>query len=353
MGFADALPILHLLHNETEGGSNACTSSISRLASAFCLITTLVHAAGFRFDPVPAEAGLPELKAAVWSPCAEPVGEVKLRTMTLPATQNCAISGEKLPLIVISHGYGGGFSGHHDTAEVLADGGFVVVALSHPVDTGGGDMSRADTLAAFTERPADIKRVIDYMLNAWPEHAKLDSEQIGFFGFSRGGYTGLVVAGGNPDLRKMKALCPESSRNPSCAELQKSEIPTPAFAHDPRVKVLVIADPAFGPLFDPDGLKDVKIPIQLWASALSGEDRTGGEVTLDYVSTIARDLAVKPDFHLVPNAGHFAFLPPCTPDWRRSGPHMHRQSRVRPGAFHNELNAAALAFFREHLAGYS
>ena len=177
-------------------------------------------------------------------------------------------------------------------------------------------------------------------------------EQIGFFGFSRGGYTGLVVAGGNPDLRKMMALCPESSRNPSCAELRKSEIPTPAFAHDPRVKVLVIADPAFGPLFDPDGLKDVKIPIQLWASALSGEDRTGGEVTLDYVSTIARDLAVKPDFHLVPNAGHYAFLPPCTPDLAQKRPNICTdRAGFDRGAFHNELNAAALAFFREHLAG--
>jgi predicted dienelactone hydrolase len=110
------------------------------LASAFCLMATLVHAAGFRFVTVPAEAGFPKIEGAVWSPCQEPVGEVKLRTITLPATQNCAVSGENLPLIVISHGYGGGFSGHHDTAEVLADGGFVVVALSHPVDTGGGDM---------------------------------------------------------------------------------------------------------------------------------------------------------------------------------------------------------------------
>lgn len=318
------------------------------LASAFCLMATLVHAAGFRFLTMPAETSLPELKAAVWSPCREPVGEVKLRTMTLPATQDCALAGDKLPLIVISHGYGGGFPGHHDTAEALADGGFVVVALDHPVDAGSSGMSRADTLAAFTERPADIKRVIDYMLNAWPDHAKLDPERIGFFGFSRGGYTGLVVAGGNPVLRKMMALCPESSQNPSCAELRRGEIPTSAFAHDARVKALVVADPAFGPLFDPDGLKDVKIPIQLWASALSGEDRTGGEVTLDYVSTILRDLPVKPDFHLVQNAGHFAFLPPCTPDLAQKRPNI---CTDRPGfdrgAFHTEFNAAALAFFRK------
>lgn len=317
-----------------------------------CLMATFVQAAGFRLITVPAEAGFPAFQAAVWSPCRGQVGEVKLRAMTLPATQNCAVAGEELPLIVISHGYGGYFAGHHDTAEVLADGGFVIVALDHPVDAGGGDMSRADTLAAFTERPTDITRLIDYMLTGWPDHAKLDPEHVGFFGFSRGGYTGLVVAGGNPDLRKVVALCPENSPKPSCAQLRENEIPTQAFVHDQRVKALVIADPAFGPLFDRDALKNATIPIQLWASALSGEDKTGGEVTLDYVSAIARDLPVKPDYHLVPNAGHFAFLPPCTPDLAKKRPNI---CTDRPGfdrgAFHAQFNAAALAFFRKHLAG--
>lgn len=322
------------------------------LAFAFCVMATLAHAAGFRFVTVPAEAGFPAFQAAVWSPCQEPAGEVKLRTVTLPGTRNCAVSGDKLPLIVISHGYGGSFIGHHDTAELLADGGFVVVALDHPVDAGGGDMSRADTLAAFTERPADITRLIDYMLTGWPDHPKLAPEQIGFFGFSRGGYTGLVVAGGNPDLRKMIALCPESSQKPVCAELRRNETPPQPLAHDPRVKALVIADPAFGPLFDPDALKDVKIPIQLWASALSGEDRTGGEVTADYVSSIARALPVKPDYRPVTNAGHYIFLAPCTPELATKRPDI---CTDRPGfdrsAFRAEFNAATLAFFRKHLAG--
>ncbi|MDK4742898.1 CocE/NonD family hydrolase [Rhizobium sp. CNPSo 3464] len=323
----------------------------STLLATFCLMATFAQAAGLRFISVPVEPGLPMLQAAVWSPCAEEAGEVKFRMTTLPATENCAVSGEKLPLIVISHGYGGSFVSHHDTAEMLADGGFVVVALNHPVDAGsGGDMSRADTLAPFAERPADITRLIDYMLTAWPDHSKLDPENIGFFGFSRGGYTGLVVAGGTPDLRKALALCPENSPKPSCAQLQKNEMPTQSFAHDPRVKALVIADPAFGPLFGPDGLENVKTPIQLWASEHSGEDRTGGEVSFDFVSAIDRDLPAKPDYHIVQGAGHFAFLTPCTPDLAKKRPDI---CGDRPGfdrvAFHKEFNSAVLAFFRRHL----
>ena len=41
---------------------------------------------------------------------------------------------DKLPLIVISHGQDGWFGGHHDTAEALADAGFVVAAINHPGD---------------------------------------------------------------------------------------------------------------------------------------------------------------------------------------------------------------------------
>jgi len=38
-------------------------------------------------------------------------------------------------------------------------------------------MTRADTLAALTERPADITRLIGYMLDAWPDRDKLDPQE--------------------------------------------------------------------------------------------------------------------------------------------------------------------------------
>jgi len=78
-----------------------------------------------------------------------------------------------------------------------------------------------------------------------------------------------------------------------------------------------------------DGLKNVKVPIQLWASAQSGEDRTGGEGTPDYVSAIDRDLLIKPDYHLVQGAGHI----PCAlyaGFAEEAFQYMHRQTRVRP-----------------------
>ena len=320
----------------------------SVVAAALCLSASFADAAGLRLIKVETD-GAPPMQIAVWSPCAAPAGEVKLRTITLPGTTDCPVVGEKLPLIVSSHGYGGSFTGHHDTAENLADAGFVVVAVNHPVDTGAGDKSRADTLAVLTERPADIKRAIDYMLETWSDRAKLDPGRIGFFGFSRGGYTGLVVAGANPDIRKATAFCPPGLPLPSCGELQRGEIPTQPAVHDPRVKAMVIADPAFGPLFDREALKDVKIPIQLWASELSGEDGIT-EVNPGYVAAINDKLPVKPEYHVVSHAGHFVFLVPCSADLAARIP---RICTDRPGfdrvAFHKEWDASILAFFRQHL----
>jgi predicted dienelactone hydrolase len=54
--------------------------------------------------------------------------------------------GEHLPLIVMSHGNGGFFGGHADTAQALAEAGFVVAALTHTGDN-YEDQSRATDMA--------------------------------------------------------------------------------------------------------------------------------------------------------------------------------------------------------------
>ena len=117
------------------------------------------------------------------------------------------MSGDKLPLVVVSHGKGSHFVLHHDTAETLADAGFVVAAINHPGDT-VFDTSRSGDLSVMVERPTDIKRLIDFMLGSSPAASKIDAGRIGFFGFSRGGYTGLALIGGNPDWTSDADFCP-------------------------------------------------------------------------------------------------------------------------------------------------
>jgi predicted dienelactone hydrolase len=61
------------------------------------------------------------------------------------------------------------------------------------------------------------------MIGASPAAANIDADRIGFFGFSRGGYTGLVLVGANPDWALATAVCEQSSSH--VCEIHRKEFP--------------------------------------------------------------------------------------------------------------------------------
>jgi len=113
-----------------------------------------------------------------------------------------------------SHGRTGCYGGHHDTVEVLADGGFVVAAINHPGEN-AFDRSRVDELSVAAERPVDNKRLLDFMIDGWPDGSKID-RHLGEFGFSRGGYTALAVIGDTPDYGRGAGRCPRDLNEEQC-----------------------------------------------------------------------------------------------------------------------------------------
>ena len=310
------------------------------MAAVLSLAVSLAHATGFQRVEVPASGSLPPLRGAVWYPCARPTSDLKLGPFDLSVAKDCPVTGGKLPLVVVSHGRAGSYLGHRDTAEALANAGFVVVAIDHPGDN-TMDSSRTHDPTVFVERPADIKRVIDYMLGSWPAAQRIDPGRVGVFGFSRGGYTVLAVIGAELSRTRLQALC-EGDESPICDQVRKGALPS--LAHDPRVKAAVIADP-LGVLFAPESFRDVQTPVQLWAS-----ERGGDGVAPENVAAIAEWLPAKPDFHSVPNSQHFAFLAPCPADLMKSAPEICvDKSDFDRAAFHKEFNGAVVAFFRAHL----
>lgn len=318
--------------------------NLPRLLSfgTLCLLATLAQAAGFSFIEVPADGNGPALRGAVWSPCEAPAGKIALDPLVIAGVKDCPVAGTNLPLVVVSHGTGGSFLGHHDTDAALADAGFVVAAISHPGDN-FQDLSRQGYLSAFKTRPEDMKRLVDYMLGAWPGRARLDAERVGFFGFSRGGYTGLAAIGAVPNYKLREDLCPPDSKVPLCGEIRRNEMP-PLPRRDPRIKAAVIADPLSA--FDAKGLKDVSVPIQLWGSAYGGDG-----VLPHHVEELRRDLPTAPEWHLAANAGHFAFLAPCSPVLAKNAPAICTDA---PGfdrvAFHADFDAKVVGFFKQQLA---
>jgi len=234
---------------------------LSKLAmtAAFCLTATLVRAAGIQFIEVPADPRGPTLTGAVWSPCAAPPQTVMLLRLSVPGVKDCPIAGDKLPLVVFSHGKGGWLGLHHDTVAALADAGFIVVAINHSSDN-VLDTSRVDELSFLTERPTDVKRVVDFMLDGWAGASRIDREHIGFFGHSRGGYTGLVVIGGQPNFARAIAFCADGKSNSICDQIRGREIPTEGFTHDERIKAAVLLDPGPTYPFAADDLREIKSP---------------------------------------------------------------------------------------------
>jgi predicted dienelactone hydrolase len=310
-------------------------------AVTLSLTATLAHGAGLQAIAVPADTDGPALKGAVWYPCSQPPAGVDFGKFTLPGVKDCPLPDRKLPLIVVSHGRTGSFAGHHDTDEVLADAGFVVAAISHPGDT-GSDLSRTDDLSIYVSRPNDIKRLIDFMVGAPAFAGSIDRERIGLFGFSRGGYTGLAVIGANPDWASVTGLCQQATTH-VCKQIRAKEFPG-SVTHDPRIKAAVIADP-LGVFFTANSFAAVRIPVQLWASELGGDGVLPGSADV-----VDKNLPSKHEYHVVANAGHFAFLAPCPPALAAQLPQICADA---PGfdrtAFHRQFNADALAFFRTQL----
>jgi predicted dienelactone hydrolase len=319
-------------------------SPIIGAVAALIALTVPVGAVGFQMVSVPDQGEAP-LEVGIWYPSDAPATSQPLGLSSQTVAANGAVAGRGLPLIVLSHGTGGAFFTHYDTALALADAGYVVAAVTH---TGDNYRDHAQAILNLPSRPRHISRVLDYMLDAWPERERLDPARVGMLGHSAGGFTTLVVVGGNPDLRGMRTHCAEHPDEWGCRFARQQGNPTPAtpeWSHDPRVRAAVVVAPAVGPDFTPERLAEVKVPIQLWRA-------TNDEVLPQpwHAQAIYDALPTKPEYRVVANAGHFAFLAPCSAALAQIAPEICRDAPdFNRTAFHREFNAAVVAFFNAQL----
>jgi predicted dienelactone hydrolase len=325
------------------GGVQAMKIATAALATLL-LTTTPALSAGFERVTVPDPDG-PPLEAGIWYPSGAPASSQPLGLYQQTVAAGGAITGRGLPLIVMSHGSGGSFEGHYDTALALAEAGFVVAAVTHT-----GDNYRDHSgFARVENRPRHIKALVDYMLASWPQHDLLDPARIGMFGFSAGGFTALVAIGGEPDLTRGAAYCAEHPDEWACRKMKEygggARTAPAVLVHDPRIAAAVIAAPAIGYGFTPEALAGIKAPIQLW--------RGDSDEVLPHprhAQHVYEGLPTKPEYHVVPNAGHFAFLAPCTAMAEKFAPEICRDPEgFDRAAFHREFNPAVVGFFKAKL----
>jgi predicted dienelactone hydrolase len=314
------------------------------------LVALPVFAADVGFEEVKIPNGAePPLTAGIWYPTSTPATSHALGNVTQTVAPDAPIAGNRLPLVVMSHGGGGWYGGPYDTAIALAHAGFVAAALSHAGDT----FDDQSGVLQLWRRPAQLHRLVDYVLDKWRWHGQLDAARIGAFGFSNGGFTVLVAAGGIPDLSKIAPFCETHPDQDLCEVLQHASVdlhfaahvPADAWVHDPRIRAAVIAAPSFGFAFGRAGLSGVLVPVQLWSAA---DDRHQPHPYYD--EAVRDDLPRAPDYHEIASAGHYDFLPPCDARLARLRPEI---CNSLPGfdraAFHEQFNADVVQFFRAML----
>jgi len=319
----------------------------SLTAFVIALAGTCVQAAGFQRGYAADPDGKP-LEIGIWYPSQATVQPVAMGPTTMNVAVNGVAQGKALPLVVISHGYSGSFLVHFDTAIALADAGFVVVAVTHTGDNYADQSRSADVM----DRPRQISRVIDHMLSTWDGHAMIDPARIGMFGYSAGGFTTLVDIGGIPDFSKVGPECRQYPGDFVCQLVARSGgnlgLPLTSRtdrAADPRIKAAVVAAPALGFTFSPDGLKNVKIPVQLW--------RAENDVMLPhprYAEAVKLALPQAADYHVVSNAGHYDFLAPCGAALASIAPNICSSAvGFDRTAFHASFNSAVVSFLTKTL----
>lgn len=326
------------------------TSSVL-LAIVILLAGASVHAAGFQRGFAADPDGKP-LEVSVWYPSLAEVAPMSLGPTTMSVAFNAPIQGKSLPLVVMSHGNGGSSISHFDTAIALADAGFVIAAVTHTGDNYADQSRSLDVM----DRSRHISRAIDHMLSTWDGRATIDPARIGIFGFSSGGFTALASIGGVPELSRIAPMCGQYPADYACQLIARSGRDVPALprsavasAVDLRIMAAVVAAPALGFTFSPDGLKNVRVPIQLW--------RAENDVILPhprYAEAVRLALPRTPESHVVPNAGHFDFLAPCSSALASIAPRICTSADGFDRAgFHASFNAEVLSFFTRILVAGS
>ncbi|MDR7898377.1 alpha/beta fold hydrolase [Thermosynechococcus sp. JY1334] len=188
------------------------------------------------------------------------------------------------PLIVISHGLASDRTTFAYLAEHLASHGLAVLAITHP----GSDASRINSFLSgapldyenlpkdWAQRPLDLKFGVDTVAALVQKNPalKIDTNNVGLFGHSMGGFTVLAAAGGTVDWNAVKQRCLAAARDLfifnisvplQCRSLGLAAVPsTPA---DPRVKSVIAVNPVSSILIGERGMANIKVPTLIVSSS--------------------------------------------------------------------------------------
>lgn len=339
----------------------ACVALLAMPMTALSHTSTGV---GFRTITIPNPVGDGAMPGYVFYPSATASGSTRQGPYRLEATLDAPPMHGSRPLVVISHGHGGSDLSHHDLATYLARHGFVVATLTHPKDN-YIDSSGNGHVDVEVGRPIQVSATITDLLHDPLFKTLIDPDRIGAAGFSSGGYTVLMLVGAVPDFARLIGYCKAHPGDKvictvvrhlkkqaakhgktiaqAMNELQES-LHRWGHTYDPRVKAAFAMAP-FSLVFDRAGLSHVDRPVFLYYGQDDQELRPRYNVL--HIAPLLKTLY---GIKMIPKAGHYVFLSPCSSALSKTAPDICKDpAGVNRIAIHRQINATALAFFRKTL----
>lgn len=262
----------------------------------------------------------------------------------------------KLPLIMLSHGTGGGRLTLEWLAQGLAQNGFIVAAVDHWGNTYDNKIP-IEFLKPW-ERPLDISFVLTALLSQPEFDQVIDSKRLGATGFSFGGYTVIALAGGVLDYNTLLAYYKKNGRH----KLEVPELPgvskhldDPVLAEsikripvlkDGRFIAFFAVSPALG-----EGFTSKKQVAQLQAPLYIVGSQSD---SISPVKTNARhyhQLINGSEYYEFPGkTGHYVMLNAAIDDVKRSDPtYFVDAPTVDRQAVHEQMIRLATRFFKDKL----
>jgi predicted dienelactone hydrolase len=308
------------------------------------------------------------LRVTVWYPAAEGVVEQSLDIG--PPGRPLFYVGEaapdapfadnrRRPVILFSHGFGGTARMMGWFTTVMAQQGYVVIAVDHPGNNGFDKMTAPGAIM-FWDRPGDLDAALERVKADPAIAAHMDLRRLGVAGFSAGGFTALAAAGARVDVAHFRAFCEANPDDGVCKPQQEfpitpeqalAALSTPELAaelahagddHSIRgVRAAFAIAPAIVQAFDPASLSAISTPVAIIlgaADSVAPPHTNGG---------VAARAIPRAQLKALPGVGHYDFLSTCSEEARASIPIC--RAAVPQGQTHHEALEMALIFFGKAL----
>lgn len=262
------------------------------------------------------------------------------------------------PVIMLSHGFGGSAQMMGWFAIAMAQRGYVVIGVDHPGNN-GADQLTLPGATLFWERAEDLKTALAAVKANPTIGSHIDTNRVGVAGYSIGGFTALLAAGGRaaPELG-----VPHCSAHPD----EGSCKPQPEFPATLASAVEALRGPELAPhassagadhtlhnvkaafamapvaaIIEPESLKRVRIPVSI---VVGDSDEV---VPAETHAGIAANLIPDATYTVTRGVTHYSYLAECTDAGRMMVELCKRATEQQ--AAHQQAIASAAALFDKAL----